>query len=272
MQLRRLLPALALAFSGAQAQLLNIPQLDIGLLQGGSLITLGLYGNLLGENTCGNANVGVQTALLGLIRVCVCLNVLNGGTGSSGAQACPSCPANASPVCGGTTNAGRCACQCNAGFYATASGVCVPNSNCPPPNVLTSSGTSATCSCAAGYISDGAGGCVLTPSARARAARHRRSFPIKHGQAVFAPQTSEKPAYTCPDGETACPLPSGGFECIDTTTSLNSCGGCVGAGQSGQNCLAIPGALNVQCLDSKCHVGSCFKGWKHTKDGNGSCV
>ncbi|GAA6028456.1 hypothetical protein JCM8097_007037 [Rhodosporidiobolus ruineniae] len=268
MQIRTFLPALSLLAAGAQAQLLNIPQLDIGLLQNGALINIGLFGNLLGDNSCPNANVGVQTSLLGLVRVCACVNVLNGGSGGT-QTACPACPTNASPVCGGS---GTCACQCNSGFYSTAAGTCVPNSNCPAPNVLSSVNTYAVCTCAAGYVSDGAGGCVLTPSARARAARHRRSFPIKHGQAVFAPQSSEKPSWTCPDGETACPLPSGGFECIDTATSLNSCGGCVGAGESGQNCLAIPGALNVQCMDSKCHVGSCFKGWRHTKDGNGSCV
>lgn len=232
------------------------------------MVTVGLYGNLLGTNSCPASNVGVRASLLGLIKVCACVNVLNPGSGSS---ACPACPAHASPVCGGS---GTCACQCNSGFYATSSGTCIANSRCPAPNTLTSTSTSATCICAAGYISDGAGGCVLTPSARVRAARHRRSFPMHHGQAVFAPSTSESraPAFACPDNETACPLQSGGFECIDTSSSLSACGGCVGLGQSGQNCLAIPGALNVQCLDSKCHVGSCFKGWTHTKDGNGSCI
>ncbi|GAA5999983.1 hypothetical protein JCM10207_006002 [Rhodosporidiobolus poonsookiae] len=270
MQIRRFLPALPLLFAGASAQLINIPQLDIGLLQNGALINIGVFGNILGTNTCPASNIAVRTTLLGLVRACVCLNLLNPGA-DGGGVACPACPANASPVCGG---AGVCACQCNAGFYASATGTCVPNSNCAPPNVLTATGSTATCTCAAGYVSDGAGGCVLTPSARARRARHRRSFPYKHGQEVFAPQSSEqiKPAFSCPDGETACRLPSGGFECIDTETSLNSCGGCVGEGMPGQNCLAIPGALAVECHQSKCHVGSCFKGWRHVKDGNGKCV
>ncbi|BGP16600.1 hypothetical protein JCM10213v2_004602 [Rhodosporidiobolus nylandii] len=208
MQLVHILPALALLAAGAQAQLLNIPQLDIGLLQGGALVTLGVYGNVLGTNSCPNANVGVRASLLGLVKICACVNVLNGGTSGSD-TACPACPANASPVCGGS---GTCACQCNSGYFASGvTGTCVPASTCASPNVLTSQGNTQICTCAAGYISNGAGGCVLTPSARARAARHRRSFPgMKHGQAVFAPSASGKePAYTCPDGETACPLPSG---------------------------------------------------------------
>lgn len=47
----------------------------------------------------------------------------------------------------------------------------------------------------------------------------------------------------------------GGFECVDTTNSLSACGGCPGPEGNGQDCLAIPGALNVQCADSKCIVG-----------------
>lgn len=137
------------------------------------------------------------------------------------------CPANASPVCG----EGICACACNAGFYRSIVGTCVPNTNCPPPNVLTQAGEYSVCTCANGFISDGAGGCVcpagyvqspttgqcvLPPSGRARA-RHRRGLANKphgrRGQQVFAPATSEGLVTKahCPDGETACPLPSGAF-------------------------------------------------------------
>ena len=122
---------------------------------------------------------------------------------------------------------------------------------------------------------------------------------------------------SCPEGETACPLasgefpsliipssqhapetdsaglsPEGGFECVDTTNSLTACGGCPGPYGPGQDCLAIPGALNVQCADSKCIVGelydcsapvrtefdafrsstgSCFRGWRFDASGNGRC-
>lgn len=163
------------------------------------------------------------------------------------------CTGGAEPVCG----SGKCLCACPSGSYATADG-CVPNTNCPAPNVITSVGNGQfqTCTCADGFVSDGANGCVAVgPSARARA-RHRRALnAIPHAQDVFAPKSSGGRAqHTCPDGETACPTASGGFECIDTTTSLTSCGGCPGAG--GANCLQIPGALAIQCHESKCHVGA----------------
>ncbi|GJN90836.1 hypothetical protein Rhopal_003850-T1 [Rhodotorula paludigena] len=285
MQIWRFLPVIPLLFSGAAAQLLDLPLLDLGLLRNGALLDLSLVGNLLGGGDCTDATVGVSVGLLGLIRICACVNILQPAAGQS---ACPPCPANASPVCG----EGICACACNAGFYRSSVGTCVPNSNCPPPNVLTQSGEFSVCTCATGFISDGAGGCVcpagyvqstttgqcvLPPSGRARA-RHRRGLANKphgrRGQQVFAPATSEGLVTKahCPDGETACPLPSGGFECIDTTNSLTSCGGCVGAGGAGQNCLAIPGALHVECAASKCRVGSCFKGWRHVNDGSGRCV
>ncbi|BGP32462.1 hypothetical protein JCM10296v2_004243 [Rhodotorula toruloides] len=273
MQIKRILPTLPLLFAGAAAQIISIPGLDASLLQGGSLLNLNAFANILGGGSCPGATVGVRASVLGLVKVCACLNVLQLGSTD---QACPTCTANASPICGGP---GTCACACNDGYYATETGICAPNSGCAPPNTLTDLGTYSVCTCAPGYLPDGAGGCILTPSGRARS-RHRRQFgtlPHRRSQDVFGPKSSERlvqgdASLSCPDGETACPLPSGGFECVDTTNSLTSCGGCVGSGYTGKNCLAIPGALSVQCADSQCHVGSCFRGWRYSKDGFGACV
>ncbi|KPV74981.1 uncharacterized protein RHOBADRAFT_53896 [Rhodotorula graminis WP1] len=264
MRFMRLLPILGLAASTATAQIISIPGLDLSLLEDGALINLDLTANLLGGGDCNGATVGVYTALLGLIRACVCVNILQPGAGEA---ACPACPSGASPVCGSA----KCACACPSGTYATPD-ACVPNTNCPAPNVLVNNGQYSTCQCASGFVSDGAEGCVAVgPSARARS-RHRRALnAMPHGQDVFAPKSSGgRAANACPRGETACPTASGGFECIDTSSSLTSCGGCPGAG--GENCLAIPGALAIQCLDSQCHVGSCFKGWRHSKERNGRCA
>ncbi|CEQ42470.1 SPOSA6832_04299 [Sporobolomyces salmonicolor] len=249
--------------------------LDIGLLQDGALVNLNAFGNILADGSCPDANVGVEATVLGLVNVCACVNVLDAAAGA--------CPDNAQPICGG---AGVCACACDSNYYAvrlpfcrharallipfslqTADGTCAAFADCVSPNVYTSEGTYSVCTCAAGYRDNGAGGCALAPSARARS---RRSVKLP-GQEAFFPQSSEsraKAGMSCPDGETACPLTSGGFECIDTT-SLDSCGGCVGAGFAGENCLAIPGALAVACRDARCHVGSCFAGW--TFD-NGRCI
>lgn len=54
--------------------------------------------------------------------------------------------------------------------------------------------------------------------------------------------------------ETACPISksSKGWECLDTRSALDSCGGCLSAG--GINCLNIPGVMGVGCVDSTCEV------------------
>lgn len=123
----------------------------------------------------------------------------------------PQCPDNASAVCG----AGKCACQCNSGYYAGPNDVCLPASLCPAPNTVDP--TTNTCSCVSPYQSNGSGGCVLAGSQRARSRRHRqqrRDFGKGHGagQQVYAPVSSEggnASQMSCPRGETACPLASG---------------------------------------------------------------
>ncbi|KAK4056767.1 hypothetical protein OIO90_002319 [Microbotryomycetes sp. JL221] len=279
--------------------------LDISLLTDGALINANLFADLLTTTSCQGTGktVGIQALLFPLLKVCACVDLLAIG-GIVPTTPCPACPTNSSPVCGG---AGTCACQCDAGFYAAADGSCKPNDTCPPPNVLVplpSDPRKAECQCAPGYVTDGAGGCVLIPSARAR--MHRKKNVVAHPHAARAarqaraprPQATQevfvaKPApvevavpagvaqpptpvsnattdkFSCPNGETACPLKSGGFECLDVSSSLTSCGGCVGEGLPGVNCLAIPGALNVECQNSQCQVASCFKGWRFM---SGKCV
>lgn len=135
-----------------------------------------------------------------------------------------------------------------------AKGVCVPRVICAPPNILTpiSDGIKSTCTCAAGYKSDGNGGCVLGATGRARLTRSmmKRVVPA-HPHAARPGGAAHKKIVKgrslvdqareqlYPFGETACPLSSGGFECLDVTSSLVSCGGCVGDGMPGKNCLAM---------------------------------
>ncbi|GAA5958647.1 hypothetical protein JCM8115_000308 [Rhodotorula mucilaginosa] len=274
------LPILA---ATASAQLIKIPFLNIGLLQPGALVTVDTIINLFDPGAgCGqDATVGVKTNLLGLVRICACVNALAidpiitiGGS----EQACPTCSdPNASPSCG----SGKCICVCNSGFYADgATGKCLPVSSCPSPNTLTSNGDGTfTCNCVAPYMVNSSGVCVLGASQRARSRSRRHDRTAREfgkrshgaGQQVYAPAPSEESHVSCPEGETACPLASGGFECVDTTNSLTACGGCPGPYGPGQDCLAIPGALNVQCADSKCIVGSCFRGWRFDASGNGRC-
>jgi hypothetical protein len=64
----------------------------------------------------------------------------------------------------------------------------------------------------------------------------------------------------------ACPIPtatglSDDYECLDTSTELESCGGCASLGE-GTDCTAIPHAWNVACNRGKCEVSSCAPGYK----------
>ncbi|TBU35238.1 hypothetical protein BD311DRAFT_745812 [Dichomitus squalens] len=79
----------------------------------------------------------------------------------------------------------------------------------------------------------------------------------------------------CPSGLDACP-PAGltgstdDWECVDTASDLQSCGGCASIGK-GQDCTAIEGAWNVGCNSGKCVVFTCAQGYLRSLD-NKSCV
>ncbi|GAA5944631.1 hypothetical protein JCM1841_002523 [Sporobolomyces salmonicolor] len=63
---------------------------------------------------------------------------------------------------------------------------------------------------------------------------------------------------------------AGGYECIDVTQALDSCGGCASTGE-GQDCTKIRGAAGIGCEASKCIVYSCETGWKPSLSGN-KCI
>ncbi|WVF72440.1 hypothetical protein IAT40_007255 [Kwoniella sp. CBS 6097] len=83
----------------------------------------------------------------------------------------------------------------------------------------------------------------------------------------------------CPADLTACKVLGGddlSFECIDVTSELESCGGCLhgdfGADavqsprQEGLDCLALPGVASASgtCDGGKCKVFACDEGYKLT--------
>ncbi|GAA6029953.1 hypothetical protein JCM8097_009186 [Rhodosporidiobolus ruineniae] len=82
----------------------------------------------------------------------------------------------------------------------------------------------------------------------------------------------------CPIGETACPIfpRMGTYECIDTATQLDSCGGCLSKGD-GEDCSMIKGAQGVTCESGGCFVYQCQPGYKLDTDhkrpngGKGRC-
>ncbi|KAF8078610.1 hypothetical protein FPV67DRAFT_1443941 [Lyophyllum atratum] len=88
-----------------------------------------------------------------------------------------------------------------------------------------------------------------------------------------SPQLKARSAPLCPTGLDACPISGakgGDYECLDTATELESCGGCASFGD-GKDCTAIPGAWNVGCDQGRCTVYTCAGGFKRSQDGK-SCV
>ncbi|GAA5873264.1 hypothetical protein JCM16303_001072 [Sporobolomyces ruberrimus] len=80
----------------------------------------------------------------------------------------------------------------------------------------------------------------------------------------------------CPLGETACPIfpRMGTYECVDTSSELENCGGCASR-SLGEDCTLLKGALGLACQSGKCNVFTCQPGYKFVedgRDGHGECV
>jgi len=108
---------------------------------------------------------------------------------------------------------------------------------------------------------------------------------IKSGNACVLPPSSRKRALpaeeaVCPFGLKKCGVVSSstshvGFECLDTVSNLESCGGCLysytGKRDIGVDCTAIEGVSDVRCIAGSCVVHRCRHGWAFAEDGQ-SCV
>lgn len=76
-------------------------------------MTADVFADVLTQETCPTATIGVTASVLNLIRVCACISVLELGDNQ---EVCE-CPlANSSPICA----RGRCACQCDEGFVSVS--------------------------------------------------------------------------------------------------------------------------------------------------------
>lgn len=70
---------------------------------------------------------------------------------------------------------------------------------------------------------------------------------------------------SCPVGFEACRIPSSsGYECIKTSTDLESCGGCLSplpGRPLGQDCSAIPNIGSAMCQAGRCVIETCTRGF-----------
>ncbi|GAA5934912.1 uncharacterized protein JCM15063_003100 [Sporobolomyces koalae] len=76
---------------------------------------------------------------------------------------------------------------------------------------------------------------------------------------------------TCAQGHEACAVEgTSSFECVDTLSSLEQCGGCAASGK-GVDCTALPGVSSVGCSQGVCQIWSCLDGYSWDAESQ-SCV
>lgn len=64
----------------------------------------------------------------------------------------------------------------------------------------------------------------------------------------------------CAVGATVCPTTTGGWECLNTASNLEACGGCPGT-EGSVDCSALPGVADVACRASQCVASRCNRGF-----------
>ncbi|TRM59091.1 hypothetical protein BD626DRAFT_509712 [Schizophyllum amplum] len=153
--------------------------------------------------------------------------------------------------------------------------------NCPvvPPHAQRACSTEDPCGivCDPGYVKNGNQCCPPAgcPSGSlSRPKKRRLSSRVT---------TYEQARSTCGSRQNVCGIAGreGGhdFECIDTTATLDSCGGCmtphgflVSSPQaSGVDCSALPNVIEVGCVASKCVVNRCKASFVPSEDAS-RCV
>ncbi|CUA69884.1 hypothetical protein RSOLAG22IIIB_04140 [Rhizoctonia solani] len=174
---------------------------------------------------------------------------------------CQSCPGGTYP------NSNQCV-NCPAGSVSgPGSASCTP---CNDGSVPQANGQS--CSpCARNTYASG-NSCVPCPDGTTSNPGSSSCGPQPSKRAQLAPRTA-----TCAPGWMSCPVLSGqgGNECINPMTTLDSCGGCVGAeGEespkyAGRNCGDIPHVDGVTCHRGRCKIESCRSGYEVSGE---SCV
>lgn len=149
--------------------------------------------------------------------------------------------------------------------WSTSYQHCVPNKpQCPPPQCPTGTTWNPTTKCCGGSTpSSGTGGGSGHGSGGGWGGwrKHKRS------DGDFE-QSAFDSAY-CPDGKVCTvPSPNGSawsWECINPLTELESCGGCLADGE-GVDCTSISHASSVGCVQGKCEVYTCKKGFTPSGD------
>ncbi|KAK0235201.1 hypothetical protein EDD85DRAFT_69506 [Armillaria nabsnona] len=169
---------------------------------------------------------------------------------NTGGEHCDVLPTHSHRVC---NNRNPCHWECDSP-YIQQGDQCV----CPPPKT--------ECNGQCGVFPRGCGSAVPR-------SRKRRQAPVT---------TLMEAQATCKTGQSVCGVPSPqgkyDYECMDTSSALDSCGGCTvphpfGSVQPphGVNCNTIPYLVAGSCRAGRCVVDKCHTGYQPSKD-QPSCV
>jgi len=111
------------------------------------------------------------------------------------------------------------------------------------------------------------GKCQTAPCPISSARLHRRSKQLALAR--------------CPFGFEKCGVPGRGsnrpgYECLDTRSNLESCGGCTtplaGMAATGRDCSAIANVSSVRCVSSQCVIEACRPGYILDSASGSQCI
>lgn len=250
-----------------------------------------------GHSQCQNCTPGTYNSVQGG----TCDTCPDGSVNNvNGAQSCNTCPA------GQSSNPAHTQCtKCSPGNYNdTPGGTCRP---CASGYFTSISGAKSCCQCCAGFYANsantGSTNCNQCPASKKYSfagsndnsdcvsSNNRRGQPDPVDSCninadnqcpnptgsgpVGSPVARKKRDMHCTRGLQACPRYAGrgGFECINTRSDPESCGGCrdLDGKGSGSDCTAITGVSVTRCVKGSCVIDSCQKGYTKSLDGS-SCV
>lgn len=147
---------------------------------------------------------------------------------------------------------------------STSSGQC---------SVTPIAGYSNTASCSVSTNGDGKDVCRTSPKISLLSLVVSPDFvaaATSNGAAPNSTPINRKRDLKCARGHKRCPLYSGfgGYDCVNTRTDPENCGGCVSidgmqsndadSGPAGMDCTAIPDISMVQCVKSQCVIRKSF--------------
>ncbi|KAK4687996.1 hypothetical protein P7C73_g2107, partial [Tremellales sp. Uapishka_1] len=179
---------------------------------------------------------------------------------------------------------GCCAMACVDGYHVL-NGQCVPNPTCSTPYTYdTASNSCVPPKCQKGYRFDTATACCtpVVPSCSAtqilcaNQCYDAKTYTCPSGLPALARSLSRRSEGWCTTGLTKCAVRGwgeGSWECVDTMSDIESCGGCrtpfltSSSSYIGEDCTSIPNVDEVGCHRGSCLIKSCRRGFRLSQNG-----